>query len=284
MSILNLDALKQYINDHSVDTTEASAIAKTEVQNTITRDDTLQSALDRNARTATQGPTRTIGSGEYETPVYVVDSGRPGPTAYVVAGQHGDEPSGYRTADKLSRARLANGRLVVVPRANLPACKADVHNGKLGTNMNRTWADDGPTRDISRALWADIQSEDPDVVLDLHSSHGIYRSTTADGVGQSVFPTPAGVGDAGTAVDKLNEQYLKPIINQHGWSGDYTYIVGNEQNEVGDPKLIDHVGRETNWKGYIVESTRYKTSLNQRTNWTYAVSRYLLEEAGLVLS
>ena len=60
-----------------------------------------------------------LAGGPMDTPVYVLDGARPGGTIVVLGGTHGDESAGYLAAVVLvERARLATGRLIVVPRAN----------------------------------------------------------------------------------------------------------------------------------------------------------------------
>jgi hypothetical protein len=60
-----------------------------------------------------------LGGGPGDTAAYVLDSGRPGGTALVLGGTHGDEAAGYLAAVLLvERARAAAGRLIVIPRAN----------------------------------------------------------------------------------------------------------------------------------------------------------------------
>ena len=54
-----------------------------------------------------------------DTDVYVLDSGKPGATALVLGGTHGNEPAGYMTAILMvENAVPAAGRLLVVPHAN----------------------------------------------------------------------------------------------------------------------------------------------------------------------
>jgi hypothetical protein len=57
-----------------------------------------------------------------DTDVYVLDSGRPGATALVLGGTHGNEPAGYLTAILIvENAVPVSGRLLVVPHANRSA-------------------------------------------------------------------------------------------------------------------------------------------------------------------
>jgi hypothetical protein len=54
-----------------------------------------------------------------DTDVYLLDSGKPGATALVLGGTHGNEPAGYVTAILVvENAVPASGRLLVIPHAN----------------------------------------------------------------------------------------------------------------------------------------------------------------------
>ena len=54
-----------------------------------------------------------------DTEVFVLEGERPGGTMLVLGGTHGDEPAGYLAAVVLvERARMTQGRLIVIPRAN----------------------------------------------------------------------------------------------------------------------------------------------------------------------
>jgi hypothetical protein len=60
-----------------------------------------------------------LAGGPGETPVFVLAGEKPGGTALVLGGTHGDEAAGYLAAVVLvERARVEAGRLLVVPRAN----------------------------------------------------------------------------------------------------------------------------------------------------------------------
>jgi hypothetical protein len=54
-----------------------------------------------------------------DTDVFLLEGTEPGGTVLVLGGTHGDEPAGYLAAVVLvERARVARGRLIVIPRAN----------------------------------------------------------------------------------------------------------------------------------------------------------------------
>ena len=54
-----------------------------------------------------------------DSPVYIMDSGKPGETVVVLGGTHCDEPSGYIAAVALvENAVVSSGRMIVVPQAD----------------------------------------------------------------------------------------------------------------------------------------------------------------------
>ncbi|HJO52894.1 MAG TPA: succinylglutamate desuccinylase/aspartoacylase family protein, partial [Verrucomicrobiota bacterium] len=72
----------------------------------------------------------TISSGvlakgtQWETTFYRRDSGVDGPVVLVTGGIHGNEPAGARAAEQVRHWPIKKGRLIVVPRANIPGLKA----------------------------------------------------------------------------------------------------------------------------------------------------------------
>jgi predicted deacylase len=61
------------------------------------------------------GVSKTAG----DTPVYIFDSGKPGGTVFVAGGTHANEVAGFMAATVLvEHARVASGRLIVIPHAN----------------------------------------------------------------------------------------------------------------------------------------------------------------------
>lgn len=54
-----------------------------------------------------------------DTRVYILNGSKPGPTALIMGGTHGDEISGIMSATLMvERAKVEAGRLIVIPRAN----------------------------------------------------------------------------------------------------------------------------------------------------------------------
>jgi predicted deacylase len=114
--------------------------------------------------------------GRVRVPVYVACSTRPGPTVVAIGGTHGDEyegPVGLKNLIReLDPARLASGRLIVIPVLNVPAFRAARRDSPLdGQNMNRVFPGDAGgtiTQRIARFVTDEVLAR-ADVVIDLHA-------------------------------------------------------------------------------------------------------------------
>ena len=130
----------------------------------------------------------------FETRWRSYDSEDEGPTVLVFGGVHGNEPAGHRAARQIATWPVVRGKLVVVPAANPPALKARNRRipglEKDAGDLNRHFkVDDGsvsPAGPAAPALWAFVESMDPDVVLDLHEGYG-FRAAGSKSVGTSVI-------------------------------------------------------------------------------------------------
>jgi N-alpha-acetyl-L-2,4-diaminobutyrate deacetylase len=107
-------------------------------------------------------------------PVTVLAHGA-GPTALVLAGNHGDEYPGQVALLKLMRAlrpEQVRGRLILIPTLNPPACRAATRLSPLdGKNMNRAFpgrADGTVTEMIAHYLTTALFPL-ADVVIDIHT-------------------------------------------------------------------------------------------------------------------
>jgi len=109
-------------------------------------------------------------------PIMVVSQG-PGPTALVMAGNHGDEYPGQVAILRLMRELAAQpqrvqGRVILVPALNLPASKAATRLSPLdGRNLNRSFpgrADGSPTEMIAHYL-TNVLFPQAEIVIDIHT-------------------------------------------------------------------------------------------------------------------
>jgi N-alpha-acetyl-L-2,4-diaminobutyrate deacetylase len=107
-------------------------------------------------------------------PITVIANGS-GPTALVMAGNHGDEYPGPIAIMKLMRElkpEQVRGRLILVPALNLPAVKAATRLSPLdGRNLNRSFpgrADGVPTEMVAHYL-TNVLFPLADIVVDIHT-------------------------------------------------------------------------------------------------------------------
>ena len=126
-----------------------------------------------------------------ETPCWLLTAPKPGPTVVILGGMHGNEPSGAAAAEQVASWSIGRGQLVIVPRANVLALKAEQRRtpGKSGDagDLNRQFPLDGePTAGIAAALWGLLETHEPDWVIDLHEGYDFHR-TNPKSVGSSVI-------------------------------------------------------------------------------------------------
>ena len=219
----------------------------------------------------------TILSGtRYATDVVVRNGASSGPTALVVGGMHGDEDSGYRAAGDVATWPLETGTLVAIPRANQVAIRNDQREG-VGGDLNRQFPTGArPTTELARAIWSVVQRHDPDVVLDLHSSVGIYR-LHEDSVGQTLWPTDDGTA---TAYAQRTAEHLNDAVVP--WSMPYHDYRVSGTLTGGRPMLIHKVAGDLDRPGYIVETTDFLLDEVTQVRWTRRIAADLLARHGVV--
>lgn len=130
----------------------------------------------------------------WETAFYRRDSGVDGPVVLVTGGIHGNEPAGARAAEQIRHWPVNKGRLIVVPRANIPGLKAGTRHlpgeSKPLHNLNRNFPKTGgefvARGVLAAALWEFVESSRPDWLIDLHE--GIdFHQINSESVGSSII-------------------------------------------------------------------------------------------------
>ncbi|KZN23966.1 hypothetical protein A4G99_05650 [Haladaptatus sp. R4] len=214
-----------------------------------------------------------------ETTVYEIDSGNPGPTVMLTGGIHGSEANGYRSAEVIMNWDIDAGRMVVIPRCNKWGIERDSrtydNHNKRNIDLNRQFPPGRtPTTPLARAIWNVAVSEDIDFLIDMHSSHGIYRQ--GDGVGQGIFSTAAGNA---TAYRKRLVSYMNENVIT-----DSTFAYSGATSPDGSRPMLKHkVGADLNTPGMIIESTyEYDRSIATQVQNTTAVVREFFREYGLI--
>ncbi len=128
------------------------------------------------------------GYGQIMIPVCVVKNGS-GPTALLMAGNHGDEFEGPVVLGRLLRKidpEAVQGRIIIIPAINVPAVDAATRTSPLDSgNLNRSFpgsTDKGPTSMMAHYLYHHIFPM-VDVMHDFHagglSMHYLQHATIA---------------------------------------------------------------------------------------------------------
>lgn len=212
---------------------------------------------------------------EQATRYFEIDSGDDGPTAVVIGGIHGNEVNGYRAAERIAEWKLTSGSVVVVPWANIVAVRRNEREGPDG-DLNRQFSVSAdPETPLARSLWELVADADPDVVVDLHRSRGIY-GTHGRWVGQALFPTAAGDAraDADAVVDHMNEQWVPKSMWAH------RFRRGNTLGGTA-PLLIHKVSADLDTPGVLVELTKFNLDLDTQVRWTERIAERLLARYGI---
>jgi len=151
----------------------------------------------------------------FATPAYTIDSGVPGATVMIVGGVHGNEPAGALAAENIRQWHIAQGRLIVVPRANVPGLAAnkrlipglETNLNNLNRNYPRAGQPDNEARgELAQAIWKIANDTKPDWILDLHEGFDFHQLNDKS-VGSSVicFPNPVGQLAADAMILAVNQ-------------------------------------------------------------------------------
>lgn len=201
-----------------------------------------------------------------------LDSGNEGPTSFVVGGLHGDEEAGYNAAEEILEWKPKSGRLVVLPRANPEAIENDSREYSEG-NLNRQFSPSGtPDHPLAEAIWGIVAETNPDTVISLHESNGIYSE--GSGVGQGVFRSPT---DTATAAARAGIKRANRTIR----SRDLKFTLGNITPPGNDTSglLTEKSTYDANIPSFIIE-TYEETPLAARKKWHKLIARGILAHVG----
>jgi succinylglutamate desuccinylase len=145
----------------------------------------------------------------YQTPAFIYDSGKPGSTALVIGGTHGNEPAGYEAAlrlvDLLQNQVPQQGKVIVIPLANRKAVEdynryIPVPGGvdrELG-NLNRCYPGDPqglPMQQMAHQIQQLAIEHKADIFIDMHEAPYLHLDTPPEsyrdmGLGQTMIYSP----------------------------------------------------------------------------------------------
>ena len=132
---------------------------------------------------------------KFETTLYVIESGKKGPTVLITGGVHGNEPAGYKAAEKLTDEKISCGTLLVLPNANEIAIEKNLRAPNSTGNLNRkfpTGANGSAEGTLAKAILSVMEEYDVDWVIDLHEGVDYAGRDSSSSVGQSVIYYPSG--------------------------------------------------------------------------------------------
>ncbi|WP_436347800.1 PKD domain-containing protein [Natronorubrum sp. FCH18a] len=213
---------------------------------------------------------------EQETTVYVTTAEADGPTVVVVGGVHGNEVAGYVAADEVADWTIDAGTLVTIPEANAVAIERGTRTDDEGSDLNRQFHEGSePETELARAIWNVVAEADPDVVVDLHESTGIYAGDPVDGVGQAIFHSDGGgaPATAADAVDYVTANYVD--------DPDLAFQTGRFSGPNSNPQglLVHKAARDLGADAYLVETLSTDVDLESRLQWhSVIVERLVTDE------
>ena len=112
---------------------------------------------------------------------------------FIGGGAHGDEPAGAAAAEAIRHWPIVRGKLVVVPRANVPALKANKRSipgaPRAEGNLNRNYPtshSEAPRGTPAREIWALVLEQQPDWLLDLHEGYDFHQ-VNSNSIGSSIL-------------------------------------------------------------------------------------------------
>ncbi|WP_339104330.1 succinylglutamate desuccinylase/aspartoacylase family protein [Haloterrigena salinisoli] len=208
-----------------------------------------------------------------ETTVYVTTADADGPTAVVIGGVHGNEVAGYTAASAIADWEIGAGTLVTVPEANAAAIDRSTRTADDGADLNRQFPEgERPRTDLARALWRVITEYDPDIVIDLHESTGIYANDPVDGVGQAIFHSDEATAAATDAAEYVTRNYVD--------DSSLAFQTGPFTGPDTDPTglLVHKAARDLGADAFLAETLSTNVSLETRVQWHSAIVERLLTD------
>ncbi len=232
---------------------------------------TLVSAVQAGASTGLIAPET-----EWQTPWYLTDSGTAGPTVLVTGGVHGNEPAGVRAAEQIRHWPLAKGRLLVIPRCNVPGLEAGKRRmpgqpkeaADLNRNFPRTDEANAARGPAAKALWAFIQKHRPDYTVDLHEGYG-FRSAGSKSVGSSIIRVPH------PETRRLQDRMLE-AVNAADPEHPFARLRGG-----ADGSLARACGERLGARAFILETTYKHQPLARRVRQHRIMVHTLLDALGM---
>lgn len=206
----------------------------------------------------------------HETPLYAIEAPSSGPTVMVFGGVHGDEFNGIEVSHEVTDWRPDAGTLVVVPETNRVAVENEEREGVDG-DLNRHFPIDGePTTELARGIWDAVEHWNPDVVLDLHRSLGIFGLHQRY-VGQALFHS----------ADAPAKEIVASLNDVVPWYMPAHQFVA-EPSTHPSPLLFKKAAHELGSTAYLFETTSFMLDQETKNEFTRAATARVLARHGML--
>lgn len=200
----------------------------------------------------------------YETTVYKFTSSVPGLKYAIVGGIHGDELAGWKAALQLKNRNDFVGEVLIIPQANILACKREERypgrgaavNGVVYKDLNRNFPGNengNVTEQIAYAISSTVEAFDADYIIDLHESLRSSSSSYHDGGTSSRLGDLLIYGNSWTSLftQTVIEEYNDTYVTEEDYNfATDTYAPGGSFNQYFGKLYEDRVV-------ITIETTRY---------------------------
>lgn len=211
---------------------------------------------------------------KYATDLYIIDSGNPGPVVMIVGGVHGNEPAGYKAANKVKDYNIKKGTLIVIPEANKLAIEAGRRSASGESDLNRQFPQSqssSPSGTLSKALYNVVKEYKVDWLMDMHEGFDYYKNSSTSSVGQTLIYYPAN----GT---KSTVEYIVNSLNKDISSSIQKFTLLRYPVK---GSLARSAGEYLGVNSFIFE-TSMKQTLNTRINLQEKAATTLLSQLGML--
>jgi hypothetical protein len=236
---------------------------------------------------------------DWETPLYIAQSGVRGPTVLVLGGVHGNEPGGWFAAEEVANWEPRAGGLLVIPRANRIATHLLERTTEDMGDLNRLYpgsADGPPMARMAAEVVQIARQYGVNYVIDMHESWMFFAERPQNGtafLGQTIAAGegPEAAGLAEMLCARVNEQ-LGAGSRDNMWTRDQLPLPGSTPvPSNGNPNgtrggrgssslaLGRHVDGLT---PLLVEMGQYNQREARRVELHLMVARALLESRGML--
>jgi predicted deacylase len=214
----------------------------------------------------------------FATPYYIRDSGKSGPVVLITGGVHGDEPAGTVAAEEIRHWHIEHGRLIVIPRVNIPGLSArqrtmpnvDAGLEDLNRDFPHVGTHESPRGTPATEIWQFVKEQKPTWLVDLHEA--VTMHGTRDGsVGNLLLCCPS-------AELKAAQPELLKAVNAAILDPKLHFSVGRAPK---DGSLARAAGDQLGIRAMIIETTKTEQPMAVRVEHHCRIVRALLQHLGM---